>query len=108
MRCSPTRMSRLTASLARRVMPWLCLLALTSTVAHAMQVSVDVIPSATIAAPPTPSARSVVVIISSWDAVDHLYVQTACATSADRVSTDELLLNAEDIHNVSADLCQRE
>lgn len=101
-------MSKLTARLARPVMPWLCLLVLTSTVAHAMQVSVDVMPSATVAAPPTTSARSVVVIISSWDAVDHVYAQTACVTSADRVSTDELLLNAEDIHNVSVDLCQPE
>jgi hypothetical protein len=106
MRCSPTRMSRLARRLARGVMPWLCLLALTSTVAHAMQVGVDTMPSASAAPPPTTSASSVVVIISSWDAVDHLYVQTACVTSADRVSTDELLLNAADVHDVSAALCR--
>jgi hypothetical protein len=82
-------------------------MALTSTVAHAMQVGVDSLPSVSVAPPKTTSARPMVVTISSWDAVDHLHWQTACVSSADRVSTDELLVHVEDVDTVSAAVCLR-
>ncbi|MBV9328499.1 MAG: hypothetical protein JO352_32695 [Chloroflexi bacterium] len=56
------------------------------------------------AAGPPVEDRSIVVLVSYVDARGNP-AELRCSTTADRVSTDSLFLNLEDVHEVVANLC---
>jgi hypothetical protein len=105
-------LSRL-ARTARAVLPWLGLMAVSATVAHAMQVGVESI-SVTVDTPSTSSRfaevsarrpQRIVVVISFVDASGNDQ-QLECTTTADRVASDTLFVYLDDVRAVQAELCE--
>src|SRR5258708_136242 len=96
-----------------RALPWVCLMIVSATAAHAMQVGVES-NSATAGAvdarpapvrfAANPAEHSVVVLISFVDAGGNRE-ELACTTTDNRVSTDSQFLTLEVVHDVVANLC---
>jgi hypothetical protein len=57
-----------------------------------------------IAETPQVADRRIVVLVSYVDARGN-HAEFRCSTTADRVTTDSLLLNLEDVREVAANLC---
>jgi hypothetical protein len=115
MKKTPTALVAHLVRAGRLALPWLILMVASTTGARAMYVGMESL-APSVEMPDTRSApissaservresRSVIVLVSFVDASGNRE-EFRCSTTADRVTTDSMLVNLEDVATVAANVC---
>jgi hypothetical protein len=103
---------------ARQALPWLCLLTVVSTSAYELQGTAAAIAPTASAAPDrdrpamnaavdaaSVSSGRTVVLITGYDATTGDRMQVQCVTDSDRLASDALLVDLNELGHIAAKVC---